>query len=75
MTRFRNLTKIGEIRQNKDHQTSLDEESPYKGTQLKVTREIQSTIKIMILSIIILDSIFLSGIKCIGNYKISVLPY
>ena len=62
MTRLRNLTKIGEIKQNKDHHVSLDEESQYKGTQLKVTREIQSTIKILILSIIILDSIFLSGI-------------
>jgi 4-hydroxybenzoate polyprenyltransferase len=66
MTRLRNLTKIGEIKQNKDHHVSLDEESQYKGTQLKVTREIQSTIKIMILSIIILDSIFLSGIAGIA---------
>jgi 4-hydroxybenzoate polyprenyltransferase len=66
MTRLRTLIKIGEIKQNKDNQVSLDEESQYKGTQLKVTREIQSTIKIMILSIIILDSIFLSGIAGIA---------
>jgi 4-hydroxybenzoate polyprenyltransferase len=62
MTRLRNLTKIGEIKQKKDHYVSLDEESTYKGTKLEATRVIQSTIKIMILSIIILDSIFLSGI-------------
>jgi 4-hydroxybenzoate polyprenyltransferase len=62
MTSFRNLTKIGEIKQNKDHYVSLDEESTNKGTQLEASKEIRSTIKVMILSIIILDSIFLSGI-------------
>jgi 4-hydroxybenzoate polyprenyltransferase len=66
MTRLRNLTKVEEIKQNKDRYVSLDEESTYKGTHLEVTREIQSTIKIMILSIIILDSIFLSGIAGIA---------
>lgn len=66
MTSIRNISKIGEIKQNKDHHVSLDEESTYKGTQLEATREIQSTIKIMILSIIILDSIFLSGIAGIA---------
>jgi 4-hydroxybenzoate polyprenyltransferase len=63
---LRNLTKIGEIKQNKEHYVSLDEESTYKGTQLEATKEIRSTIKIMILSIIILDSIFLSGIAGIA---------
>jgi 4-hydroxybenzoate polyprenyltransferase len=62
ITRLRNLTKIGGIRQSKDHYVSLDEESTDEETQLEVTRVIQSAIKIMILSIIILDSIFLSGI-------------
>jgi 4-hydroxybenzoate polyprenyltransferase len=66
MTSLRNITKIGEINQNKDHYVSLDEESTYKGTQLEATKEIQSTIKIMILSIIILDSIFLTGIAGIA---------
>ena len=66
MTRLRNLTKIGEIKQNKEQYVSLDEESTYKGTQLEATKEIRSTIKIMILSIIILDSIFLSGIAGIA---------
>jgi 4-hydroxybenzoate polyprenyltransferase len=62
MMRLRNLTKIGKIKRNEDHYTSPDEESTRKGARLEATREIQSTIKIMILSIIILDSIFLSGI-------------
>jgi 4-hydroxybenzoate polyprenyltransferase len=65
-TRLRNLTKLGGIRQNKDHYVSLDEDSTDEETQLEVTREIQSAIKIMILSIIILDSIFLSGIAGIA---------
>jgi 4-hydroxybenzoate polyprenyltransferase len=62
LTSLRNLTKIGEIKHNKDHFVRLNEESTYKGTQSEVTKEIRSTIKVMILSIIILDSIFLSGI-------------
>jgi ABC-type transport system involved in cytochrome bd biosynthesis fused ATPase/permease subunit len=45
---------------------SLNEKSTYKGTQLEATKEIQSTIKVMLLSIIILDSIFLSGIAGIA---------
>jgi 4-hydroxybenzoate polyprenyltransferase len=66
LTSLRNLTKIGEIKQNKENYVSLEEESTYKGTQLEATKEIRSTIKIMILSIIILDSIFLSGIAGIA---------
>jgi hypothetical protein len=66
MMRLRNLTKIGKIKRNEDHYTSLDEESTRKGARLEATREIQSTIKIMILSIIILDSVFLSGIAGIA---------
>jgi 4-hydroxybenzoate polyprenyltransferase len=62
LTSLRYLTKLGEIKQNKEHFVSLNEESTYKGTQLEATKEIRSTIKVMILSIIILDSIFLSGI-------------
>jgi 4-hydroxybenzoate polyprenyltransferase len=62
LTSLGNLTKIGEIKHNKDHFVSLNEESTYKGTPSEVTKEIRSTIKVMILSIIILDSIFLSGI-------------
>jgi hypothetical protein len=66
LTSLRNLTKIREIKQNKEHYVSLDEESTYKGTQIEAAKEIRSTIKIMILSIIILDSIFLSGIAGIA---------
>jgi 4-hydroxybenzoate polyprenyltransferase len=62
LTSLGNLTKIGEIKHDKDHFVSLNEESTYKGTPSEVTKEIRSTIKVMILSIIILDSIFLSGI-------------
>jgi 4-hydroxybenzoate polyprenyltransferase len=62
MMRLRNLNKIGKIKQNEDHYVSLDENSTHNGARLEATREIQSTIKIMILSIIILDSVFLSGI-------------
>jgi 4-hydroxybenzoate polyprenyltransferase len=66
LTSLRNRTKIREIKQNKEHYVSLDEESTYKGTQIEAAKEIRSTIKIMILSIIILDSIFLSGIAGIA---------
>jgi 4-hydroxybenzoate polyprenyltransferase len=66
LTSLRNLTKIGEIKQNKEHYVSLNEKSTYKGTQLEATKEIRSTIKVMLLSIIILDSIFLSGIAGIA---------
>jgi 4-hydroxybenzoate polyprenyltransferase len=66
MANLRNLSKIGKIKQNKDHYLSLDDESTNKATQLEAAREIQSTVKVMILSIIILDSIFLSGIAGIA---------
>jgi 4-hydroxybenzoate polyprenyltransferase len=63
MTRLRNLTKkIRDIKQNEEYHLPLNEESIKDGECLEAAREIQSTVKIMILSIVVLDSVFLSGI-------------
>lgn len=59
----RKLTKLSaEIGHRKENDIRLTEESAQNNSFSKAAREIQLTIKTMILSIIVLDSIFLSGL-------------
>jgi acetyl-CoA carboxylase beta subunit len=54
--------KTREIRQEERYNISLGEESQRYSKRSRAAQEIQTTIKIMILSIVILDSIFISGL-------------
>ena len=61
MMKLRNLTKTVEVKQNKDHYVNLNEGNLSDEERSHAAREIRSAIKIMILSIVVLDSVFLSG--------------
>lgn len=61
--KLRKLTKTpDEIGYRKENNIRLTKEGAQKDRSSKASREIQLAIKIMILSIIVLDSIFLSGL-------------
>jgi 4-hydroxybenzoate polyprenyltransferase len=54
--------KTREIKQEEKYNLSLGEESQSYSKRSRAAQEIQTTIKIMILSIVILDSVFISGL-------------
>jgi len=54
--------KTREIKQEEKYNISLGEESQSYSKRSRAAQEIQTTIKIMILSIVILDSVFISGL-------------
>jgi 4-hydroxybenzoate polyprenyltransferase len=54
--------KTREIKQEEKYKISLGEESQSYSKRSRAAQEIQTTIKIMILSIVILDSVFISGL-------------
>lgn len=58
--------QIGKIQNEQQYNVSVADQKGRNKTYLKAALEIQSTIKVMVLSIIILDSIFLSGL--VGIY-------
>ena len=58
--KLRDLSKkTREIKQKKKYNISLKKESQSDSKRLRQLKEIQTTIKIMILSIVILDSVFI----------------
>jgi 4-hydroxybenzoate polyprenyltransferase len=66
--KLRKLTNISaEIGHRKENDIRLTEERVQNNSCSKATQEIQLTIKIMILSIIVLDSVFLSGLVGIAT--------
>jgi len=54
--------KTRAIKQEEKYNISLGEESQSYGKRSRAAQKIQTTIKIMILSIVILDSVFISGL-------------
>jgi 4-hydroxybenzoate polyprenyltransferase len=61
--KIRILTKpIGEIENEQQYDVSMPDQKGRKKIYWKAALEIQNTIKIMVLSIVVLDSIFLSGL-------------
>jgi 4-hydroxybenzoate polyprenyltransferase len=61
--KLRDLSKkTREIKQEEKYNISLGEESQSYSKRSRAAQEIQTTIKIMILSIVILDSVFISGL-------------
>jgi 4-hydroxybenzoate polyprenyltransferase len=66
--KLRKLTNISaEIGHRKENDINLTEERAQNNSCSKAAQEIQLTIKIMILSIIVLDSVFLSGLVGIAT--------
>jgi hypothetical protein len=63
LKRITNLTSQG---QSKEGYPKVEEESVESMNQANISREIQHIVKTMILSIVVLDSIFLSGL--VGIY-------
>ncbi|HEY3526835.1 MAG TPA: hypothetical protein VGK47_11600, partial [Nitrososphaeraceae archaeon] len=63
LKRITNLTSQG---QSKEGYPKVEEESVESMNQANISREIQRKVKTMILSIVVLDSIFLSGL--VGIY-------
>jgi hypothetical protein len=63
LKRITNLTSLG---QYKKGYPEIEEESVESMNQANISREIQRKVKTMILSIVVLDSIFLSGL--VGIY-------
>jgi 4-hydroxybenzoate polyprenyltransferase len=59
LKRITNLTPQGQYKEN---YPKVEEERVYRTNQTNISREIQHKVKIMILSIVVLDSIFLSGL-------------
>jgi len=63
ITKLRYISKKTRvIKQEEEYNINLSEESKSYSKRSRATQEIQTTIKIMILSIVILDSVFLSGL-------------
>jgi hypothetical protein len=54
--------KTREIKKEEKYNISLGEESQSYSKRSRAAQKIQTTIKIMILSIVILDSVFISGL-------------
>jgi hypothetical protein len=50
------------IKQDEEYNINLSKESKSHSKRSRAAQEIQTTIKIMILSIVILDSVFISGL-------------
>ena len=61
--KIRILTRpIGKIENEQQYNVSMAHQKGQNKIYLKVAMEIQNTIKVMVLSIVLLDSIFLSGL-------------